>query len=630
MSAPLRLPRIFSDHLVLNHRGDVTVWGWGEPGRTVTVSYRDHAADSIVDSEGAWRCRFRELGPGPTASLLVSDGRQTVEIRDVVTGEVWLCGGQSNMEWPLSLSVSGDEALKSADIPAIRLLSIPHVSTGEPQADQDGVWSTCSPESARDFSAIGFFFGRVRAESGIPVGLINANWGASSAEAWIRREDLHSHPTLGRWLDETMGEIERALPAHTAWQAKADLRGGWMLADPGNAGEAEGFANPDLDDADWSLAPMGVRWSGFDPPLNINGAVWYRKEFELPDKADHPATLSLGMISDFETVYVNGVIIGQTSEEETGQALDKRKYTIPSGLLHAGPNVLAVRVFARIEEGGFLSAAEDLWLQPEGTDPVPLDKDWRYRIEFETATLGWPNWSCLDQCRPFGAWNGMIAPIVPFALTGVLWYQGESNTDRATAYRMTLELLIRSWRNRFERENLRFLIVQLANYGPRTMSPNGSNWVIVREAQWAVSADPDVATAVAIDLGEAGDIHPRRKLPVAERLAKAYEGLESGERTGLCSPYLVSSTPIEDGAAIELELSEPVTCLDRSQPLAFSVLNEDGDWEWAEATLSGCSVFVRSRSGSPIRAARYAWADNPETNLYSTNGLPLAPFRTDG
>ncbi len=628
MKQPLSVGNLFSDHMVLNYTGPARVWGTADPASTVSVSYGEQVVHTLVDETGAWMVQFDDLGLMDSGPLRITDGTSTIEIQDVVTGEVWLCSGQSNMEWLLADSEAGEQALAIAHTENIRLLNVPHVSPETPQSDQAAVWQVSDRDSAKTFSAVGFFFGQIRSRLGRPIGLIGSNYGASIAEAWIPDEALTGNKVLADWLKQHNKLRHDSQDHHRAWTAAAEARGEWALTDKGILEEAQRYADADFDDTDWAEAKVGVRWSGFEPPLNVNGAIWFRTEFELQESVDE-AVLHLGVIENYDVVYVNGQLVGETSASKSQNVFTPRVYDVPSGVLKRGRNVIAVRIFAHIEEGGFASAPEQLYLKTSVSTRVPLGENWKFKIEFAVPSLGWPVWACLDQSRPSGLWNGMISPLVPYSLSGALWYQGESNADRATTYLETLKVLIQSWREAFKDEALPFLIVQLANYGTQHESPFESNWAVLREAQWQARGIDGVETVVAIDVGDSGDIHPRKKLPVAQRLAKAAASLEDGIVLGQISPHLVGHREVNDGKTIEVLLSEPVYTPNGVDPQGFAVLGEGDAWIWAEATISGSTVLVSSDAVLNPKAVRYAWDDNPLANLFASNGLPVAPFRTN-
>jgi sialate O-acetylesterase len=570
--------------------------------------------------------QFNDLGLQPSGPLEITDGNSTIEIQDVITGEVWLCSGQSNMEWNLADSEHGEQALAQADTENIRLLNVPNASSENPQVDQPEVWHLASRESAKSFSAVGFFFGRMRSQSGRPIGLIGANYGASIAEAWIPNEELEGHPVLRDWLKQHKQLREESRRTHQSWCAAAEARGEWCLTDKGVLEEAKKYSEPDFDDADWATAKIGVRWSQFDPPISMNGAIWFRTEIEISEPIEE-AALHLGIIENYDSVYVNGKLVGETSAERSEQVFRPRVYQVPADVLKAGRNSIAVRIFAHIEDGGFVSPSDQIFLQVSASTRVSLGDNWRFKVEFAVPTLGWPIWACLEQSRPSGLWNSMISPLIPFSLTGALWYQGESNADRASTHLEALEVLIRAWRKAFEVEDLPFLIVQLANYGLHHDSPSESNWTELREAQWLAREIEFTETVVTIDVGDSGDIHPRKKLPVAERLNLAATSLETGNVAGHISPHMLSYKVTEEG--IEIELSEPVFTPNGEPAVGLAIRGEQSQWHWADAKVVGSTLHVSASEVKHPRAVRYAWDEDPKVNLCSANGLPLAPFRTD-
>ncbi len=635
----LRLSSIFNDHMVLQRDLPLAVWGWARPGLMVAVSLAGQSASTEANPAGRWRVTLEPLPAGGPYALEVRADR-TLSVRDVLIGEVWLCSGQSNMEWPLCNARDGEAEVAAADYPQIRHVTIPRVPAEQPRDDVAVQWQRCTPQVAGAFSAVGYFFGRrLHRQLGVPVGLVHSSWGGTVAETWTSRQALLAEPTLAGLVhtsEKTPRELAELEAQHAA--ALADWDRQVAHEDPGNAGEAQGFAEPGHDDSAWPTMDLPRYWETVKG-LEIDGAVWFRRTVELPaDWAGRELVLSLGAIDDFDTTYVNGQAVGATGLETPNYYLAPRRYRVPAELTKTGRATLAVRVFDRMGNGGLYGGGHPLSLSPadDGQTSLALEGPWRYRIECALTPrpmLPRPALPILPgQCNsPAALYNSMIAPLIPLTIRGVIWYQGESNAGRAYEYRTLFPTMIRDWRARWGRD-LPFLFVQLANYQAPPAEPTESAWAELREAQSMTLALPHTAQAVAIDVGEAHDIHPRNKQDVGLRLALAAEAIvygRDGEHTG----PVYRAMAIE-GSRVRLRFDHAagLTAQPREgcEGLAgFAIAGADRRFVWARASIDGDSVVVWSEKVPAPVAVRYGWADNPRCNLYTAAGLPASPFRTD-
>jgi sialate O-acetylesterase len=425
-----------------------------------------------------------------------------------------------------------------------------------------------------------------------------------------------------RNLAKTMAESKNG-PADidklmTAW---------WAKNDPGSAA-MPGWADPALDMSGWKTMRLPQAWEAVALP-DYDGVVWFRRTFELPDAwIGHDLMLYLGPIDDRDTTFVNGVRVGAMNQWDA-----PRNYLVSAKLLKPGTNTIAIRVLDTGGAGGLNGTPEQLKIEPSdgGGTPVLLAGDWLYRPSAALAKVeappGFPN----DLSLVVARYNGMIAPLLPFAIKGAIWYQGESNVGRAEQYKKLLPLLIRDWRARFNVGDFPFLIVQLADYLDRRETPSDSEWARLREAQLYVSQTvPRSGLAVTIDIGDAKDIHPKNKQDVGRRLALAALAVAYGQQNESSGP-VYRSMKVE-GDAIRLTFDHTdggLVAKDNDCLKGFAIAGADRKFVWADAVIKGKGVVVSSAQVKNPVAVRYGWADNPACNLYNKAGLPASPFRTD-
>lgn len=637
MAAHILLPRVFGDNMVWQRDRRAPVWGTAEPGRRITVQFLDRRATATVRPDGTFRAMLPAIPSGGPADMTITDGNDSIRLKNVVVGDVWVCSGQSNMEWPVSASKNPEAEIAAADFPQIRLFQVEKRADPEWTGDVDGEWEVCSPATVGRFSAVAYFMGRsLHRSSGVPIGLIHSSWGGTPAEAWVSREALGTSPVLRPILARLEGALATAQDpaARAAWEASQVGRVGGNLIDPGNKGFDQGFAG-DEPPGEWKRVRLPGAMESLSPELNIDGAVWFRRAVDIPPGwAGKDLVLTLGAIDDFDDTYFNGTLVGRTTGAQPGWWQHVRQYTVPASLVRPGRNVVAVRVFDQILAGGLVGPADKMTLAPAdgtGGSAISLAGDWTYRIEYGRPTPPNPPGGAGDPSLPTALFQGMFRPLIPFAIRGAAWYQGESNADRAEQYRTLLPALVRDWRRRWNQGDFPFLIVQLANFLPRDTEPGESEWAELREAQaMATRRVRNAALAVAIDIGEADDIHPRNKQDVGERLAMAARQLIPGlpGPKGL-SPQYRSHVVREGRVRLTFTHAETLKTTDGGAPRGFAVAGADRRWVWAHARIVGNEIEVWSdRVPNPV-AVRYAWSNNPDVNTVDEQGLPLAPFRTD-
>ncbi len=636
--AEVRVPSIIGDNMVLQQSRRVRVWGTAKPGESVTVTFAGRTERATTDAQGRWQTLLGPLKAGGPFVLTIA-GNNTLTFKNVLVGDVWICSGQSNMEFPLVNATGGAEAMAEANYPEIHLFTVQKNTAPLPLDDIKGHWVVTTPEQVGQFSAVGYFFGReLYQRLKTPLGLIHTSWGGTPAEAWTSHDALASAPDLKPILDRYQKSLERAPQRREDYKrALAEWERNNLYEDPGNKGEALGYADPALNAADWK--PMSLPQFFETAGLVIDGAVWFRKEIELPGSwTGKDLELKLTAIDDFDITYFNGTRVGATGNDTPNSYLVPRDYKIPGALVRAGRNVIAVRVFDRAGEGGF-GRTDLMSLSPVGakeTDAISLAGPWNYKVELALEPKK-PDYGSrpelpgpANQNSPSVLYNAMLAPLTPYAIRGAIWYQGESNAGRAYQYRTLFPTMIRDWCAAWGQGNFPFYFVQLANWHPVQSEPGDSEWAELREAQTMTLHEPNTGMAVIIDIGEPDDIHPRNKLDVGKRLA-AWALAETYHQKVESSGPLYDSFSVKDNK-IQIRfkhLDGGLKTSDGSSPKGFAIAGSDHKFVWAEASIEGDTVVVWNKDVSHPLAVRYAWADNPVCNLYNQSGMPASPFRTD-
>ena len=618
-AAPLLAP-VFTDHAVLQRGQPIPVWGVAKPGAVVSLKLGEAEATATADAQGRWTTTFPSREPGAALTLTAKAEGDTQTLSDLLVGDVWLCSGQSNMEYPLRRALAGEAEAANAADPGIRLLQTGRTSLPEPTGalPKGAVWRAATPESANNFSAACFFMGReIKKTTGAPIGLIDATWGGSVIQDWISREGLHALGDYDEGLS-ALAEYAKSPDAGTAiWSA---MLARWSAkAEP----QAAAWSRTDFDDRAWATMPAEQFWETNSGLETFDGTIWLRATITLTaQQARQGATLSLGPIDDLDTTFVNGREVGSS------QGWDKpRDYKIARGGLKVGPNLIAVRAIDTSGGGGAWGPAAQKGLKVDDGSFVPLGATWRYKISTTIAQSGlpptapWVGTSGLSTLR-----NGMIAPLIPYGLKGFAWYQGEANVAEPAAYARLLPALVADWRRAFEGTDLPFLVVQLADFGPRQTKPVESGWAGVRDVQRRVAAaDPKVGLASAVDIGDIYDIHPANKQQVGHRLALQARKLAYGE-TRLVAAGPAPLSAMRDGSLVYVRFDQPVVVQAGPRPTGFELCDAGGVCQFANAGHRGDQVVLSNSLNAPPVKVRFAWADSPIINLYGETGLPATPF----
>ena len=621
--ASISLPSWWGDHMVLQRDRPLHISGQAQPDEPIELHWDTDVFRTTTKLDGHWSFALPAQSAGGPHRITLKGLHDTVTVTDVLVGDVWLASGQSNMEWSLAQSLRGDEEAAGANWPTLRHWKVPHAIAFAPKTSlvQSASWTVSSPNTAGDFSAVGYYFARrLQRDLNVPIGIVNVSWGGSQIEGWI------SAPALEKRTGIRAGDLAQdAEQLRQRYQQRMQVMVRAWQGDTGLAGSSSAqWQSSELDDTAWSTLQVPRIWEEQGLP-DLDGVVWYRRAVYLDtQQAASPATLSLGMIDDCDETWVNGKLVGSQCVWDS-----QRNYTIPAGLLQAGRNVIAVRVTDTGGGGGFHGEANAVQLHTT-RGKVALHGSWKARVErISGKTEIGPN------DAPSVLFNAMINPLTTMPVRGVLWYQGESNVPRAQQYAELLPAIIRDWRSLWNDPNLPFYYVQLASFLPlKNNTLQGSTWAELREAQrLTLTATPHTGMVVATDVGDADSIHPLRKQPVGERLALLALRDSYGRAPIVASGPLYHSMRLQ-GTVVELTFTDlggglGIRYGDRALR-GFSIAGADRRFIAANASIRGDKVLVSHPAIPHPQAVRYGWVDNPEeSNLVNREGLPASPFRTD-
>jgi sialate O-acetylesterase len=621
--AQVRLPHIFGDNMVLQREKPIAVWGWANAKEKISVKFHGQTKTTVTDKNGKWKISLNPEKAGGPYELIVS-GKSIVSIKNVLVGEVWICSGQSNMEWPLRATNNAEHEIAQANFPNIRHIKIPNIIASTPREDfQSGDWKVCSPETVADFTAVGYYFAaKLSKELNVPVGLINTSWGGTHSETWTSREAFES--------SEEFKSMIASLPAGNVEELnkkrKAELLHRVEVVQKNVNESVEEIAKWKLleyDDAHWAEMNVPALWET-QSLADVDGVIWFRKTIVLKvDEAGVPAQLELGMIDDSDETYVNGVKVGGLQ----AQYNTLRVYAIPPSVLKAGANVISVRITDTGGGGGIYGDPDKVKLVLPNRTESFVGK-WKLRIEKLAHTGGvGPN------DYPTLLFNAMINPLISFTIQGAIWYQGESNAGRAYQYRKAFPLMITDWRKHWNQGDFPFYFVQLASFDNNGgNSATGSSWAELREAQAKTLSLPQTGMVVTTDIGDSHDIHPRNKKDVGYRLAAVALGNTYGKKITFRGPSYESITISGTQAIITFKNgSGELTTPDKYGYLrGFEIAGSDQKFYPAQAFIKNGEVVVQHEQVTKPVAVRYNWADDAiEGNLFNKAGFPAEPFRSD-
>jgi sialate O-acetylesterase len=609
---------IFGDNMVLQRGKPDAIWGWSAPGDTVRVQIGDNTATATAGADRRWQVKIQPPAPGGPYTVKIT-GHQNVELHNVLVGDVWLCGGQSNMGLPLRFTKDADDEIMAANYPDIRFFTV----GGHPAYHHvdviEGDWRIVSPESASWISAVAYYFARkVQQEIHVPIGLVIDSVGGTPAESWTSAaalRPLHDFDVPLAVLDRLKAEGAPEYGNYvTHWYDQYDI------------GQQNNWAASDFDDSTWKSVSIPGGFGELNVP-DTPALVWFRREITLPDPLPAGrAMLYLGEIERMDTVYINGKFVGGSAWVE-----NPRVYPVGTAL-KPDRNVVAVRVFKTRPDGGFLSKPEDMHLVLGDQSSIPLAGQWKAKLSVDARPpqplpITYENWPVM----PTVLYEGMLAPIVPLSISGAIWYQGEQNSPRGYQYRKILPAMIADWRSLFAQGDFPFYIVSLPAFTKRSRVPvDGDDWTETRESQ-AVAATtvPNSCLAVTIDTGDPDNIHAKDKQPVGNRLALCALARYYGQNVVYSGPTVESVERLPGSIRLHFAHTEGGLIVKGEKLEEFTVAGDDRKWVWADARIDGDTVVVSSPSIPNPTQVRYAWQSNPAATLFNGAGLPAAPFRTD-
>ena len=613
LAAPTIDPQ-FGDHAVIQRGKPVLLSGSAAPGERLTVAFAGAPKVAKADAGGRWQVEFPARAAGENLSIKVTGASGSAAAGDVAVGDVWLCSGQSNMEYPTRRALNSDGEVQNASDPELRLMKVPQQLAETPQRNfaKSPSWQRTSPDSVKDFSAACYFMTReLRGTEKVPVGAIDDTWGGTPIREWM---DIASVRAGG---ESAMADIVQAYATNPALANKrfAQQWQDWWRAHTGDAPGKEPWNGSDR--LSWKPVPSISHWDDWgDFWKKFDGGAWFRKRVTLTAaQAAQDTTLSLGVVDDLDETFVNGVAVGGTNDWSA-----ERSYALPKGLLRAGDNEILVYVQDNWGPGGLTGPADKMKLS-FGSGALPISDGWQYsiidKLVGNAPAAPWQGTAGVSQI-----YNAMVAPLGPLGLKGVAWYQGEADVGNA-GYDRRLAAWMGNWRTQFRDQKLPFLIVGLAGFGKPVSGPAESGWAaLINEQRIAVQRDARTALVSAIDLGEPNDIHPANKQEVGKRLALAARMMVySG---GTVGPLPVSATRAGNGVLVKF--TKPLQVLNSGRPATFELCGAaTGTCRYVDGRVNGDTVELGS-DGQPVTRVRYAWADYPVINLYDQDLLPVPVF----
>ncbi|MFT3919500.1 sialate O-acetylesterase [Cloacibacterium sp.] len=613
----VKLPLIFSDGMVFQRNKKIPVWGWAEANEKIDLHFNKQHKTVITDANGKWMVNLDPENAGGPFQLTVS-GKNKITIQDILVGEVWICSGQSNMEFQM-YKLPNFKALKEKiNNSEIRQFGVAQDLSGSPKEQlKQGKWQLANKENLADFTAVGYFFAeKLNKELHVPIGIINTSWGGTCVETWTSREAFQKSDEFKEMIAQVpVVDMDAIFEKYK--KSVLDNIQKIQGFDVSKANE-EQFHLENFDDSKWPEIKVPSLWEN-QQIGNIDGEVWMRKSFEIsPEQANKEAVLYLSKVDDEDITYINGVKIGSMNLWDS-----KRIYKIPAGVLKQGRNTIAVKVIDYTGGGGIYGDSGDLKIEFKDSN-IPLSGLWKFnvvKVKLEISPNSYPSL----------LYNAMIHPLIPYAFNGVLWYQGEANVTRANQYKIAFPQMINDWRNQWKQGDFPFYFVQLATYNENNGNSNfGSKWAELREAQSEALKLKNTGMSITTDIGDPKDIHPTNKLDVGLRLAAIALNKTYGIKTVPYSGPVYKSSEVK-GNTIVLTFDFVGKGLQPENQLkGFEIAGEDKVFYPAVAVIQNNKVIVNSDKVAKPVSVRYNWADDASAgNLYNLDKLPAAPFRTD-
>ncbi|GGC63321.1 9-O-acetylesterase [Pedobacter quisquiliarum] len=629
LPAQVRLPQLVSDGMVLQRNAPLKIWGWAAPAEKISLTFNGKTYNTTASGEGKWHIMMKPLKAGGPYTMNIR-ASNSIQLKDILIGDVWFCSGQSNMALPMErVKEKFANEVATVNYPEIRNFFIPTIADVSKVREDlpPGKWTPAVPEHILSFGAVSYFFAKdIYNKYKVPIGIINSSVGGTPIQAWTSEEGLKQIPQYASRVEQLKDSLfVKNLVQQTAVKNKA-VAAQFTPDDAGLKG-AKTWYDPTYVPENWHAFWLPGYWE--DQGIRgLKGVVWFRKEITLPESVNGKAgKLMFGAMVDADETYVNGKQVGNVTYK-----YPPRRYEIPAGLLKAGKNTIVIRLTNTTDKGGFVPDKSYNLLVDGQT--IDLRGDWQYKVgqvfTFSKDIPSTPNFSAQDE--PTGLYKSMVAPVLPYAIKGVLWYQGETNSHKPEEYETLLKALIADWRSKWAQPNLPFIYAQLPNFMEVDYAPAESKWAVLREGQRRTLAVPNTGMAVGIDAGEWNDIHPLDKQTIGKRMALAAQKVAYGDAKVVAYGPMFESAIVE-GDQIRIRFSTTGSGLVAKGDKTlkhFAIAGADKKFVWGTAAIEGNEVVVSSKQIQQPRYVRYAWADNPDfANLYNQEGLPASPFKTD-
>jgi len=618
-NANVKMPLIFSDGMVLQRNKEIPIWGWADANEKVVVHFNKQTKTIQADKTGKWIIKLAAEKAGGPFELIIT-GKNKIIIKDVLVGEVWICSGQSNMEFQVSKTKNAEKEIADSNYPMIRHFGVAQDLSGKPKDDlKAGKWEISSKETVGNFTAVGYFFAKkLYAELKIPIGIINTSWGGTNVETWTSREAFQKSDDFKTMIAEVPTLNIDSISKLYAKSMKERVER--IQGTPVSIANEISFKESSFNDSSWSELNVPGLWEN-QALGDLDGVVWMRKTITLSaEDIKNKAVLSLSKIDDEDITYVNGIEVGKNTQWDA-----KRVYEIPTNILKEGTNTIAIRIVDNSGGVGIYGDVADLKLTL-GTKIIPLEGKWKYKVIVVKTSLS-PN------SYPSLLYNAMVNPLVPYAIQGVLWYQGEANVWRANQYKKAFPLMITDWRTKFKQGDFPFYFVQLSTFNEQNgNSKVGSRWAELREAQLETLKLSNTGMAVTTDIGNAKDIHPTNKQDVGLRLAAIALNNVYSKKQIYSGPTYKAQKVEGDKIILTFDnIGSGLSTSDNSENVkGFEIAGADKVFHSAKAIIKNNTIIVSSENVKNPVAVHYGWADDDtEINLYNKEKFPASPFRTD-
>ena len=652
----LSVNSLFTDNMIIQQNAKLSVWGNAKSGSLIHVqSSWGVKATTTTNFEGKWSVILNTpAADHEQHKLIISNENQTRVVQNILLGEVWLASGQSNMEMPLKgfnytkikeVVEGADKEISEANFPEIRMFTVNRNIAFEQSDKLEGSWIESSPETVKEFSAVAYFFAKkLHLELNVPIGIIHSSWGGSPAESWTRLDYLKQVNGFQNTDDRLQIALDPNSPYNkwlldhefVLWDSLIEVdQMKWIKA------KHKRFVLSEFEDSSWEKMNQTEISQVFEKN-DFNGIVWLRQKINFDKLPEGNVTLDIGKTDDLYAVFLNGQLVAR--KEYWGEA--SSQYVIPKSIIKKGLNTIAIR-FIDVWGIGGLDADSNRGFYIENEKIKSLEQSWRVNVvayqtngDFYLLKQGIdeivypkPNRMPHHPNSPTVLYNGMIAPLVPYAIKGVIWYQGESNESRAEQYSHLFPALIDSWRAAWNNPNMPFYYVQIAPYGGGSWGDNSNKKETgpeLRESQMQTLTKNDVGMVIITDLGDEKLIHPPKKKEVGERLALwAMAKNYNYDDLVYSGPVFRSVEFINNKALVSFEHAESGLFCPDSEIRYFELAGTDGQYYPAKAYITKNQVVVWAKKVPNPKKIRYAWKNYVKVNLFNMEGLPASSFRSE-